>query len=197
MAFTKSTTACLAGPSFQEGNGSWAWAWARAGVVRKRTIRAPIKNSAEIFLRITIRFTCHLGVYRKGAPRGARGDTSFISGGCPHKVFLSLRDAVILLGRFELFDVLGGQTGPIDLDDQLAELTGELERDLVIFVVHRSAGIGADVKSFIPLQDERQGALHFLGGYLLAVHLENAGAAAADAAQIIKGQSGNAAGRRT
>ena len=63
-------------------------------------------------------------------------------------------------------------------------------------IIHGSAGIGADVKRFVPLQDERQGALHCLGGHLLAVHFEDAGAAAADATQVIEGQSDPGPGRR-
>ena len=48
VAFTKSRIACLAGPSFQEGSGSWAWA--RAGVVKPRAAKNPMQKTTLIFL---------------------------------------------------------------------------------------------------------------------------------------------------
>ena len=105
---------------------------------------------------------------------------------------LLLRDAVVALRLLKLLDILGRQLRPVDGQRQLVELTGELERHLVVPVIHRGAGVGAHVEVLVPLQDEGYGALHLLAGHFLAVHLEHAGAAPADAADVIKGQSAHA-----
>src|SRR6266851_7566153 len=81
----------------------------------------------------------------------------------------------------QFLDVLLRQFRPVELEGQLVQLAGELERHLIVLVVHRRAGVGADVEVLVPLQDQRQRALHLLVGDLLAVHLEQARAAAADA----------------
>jgi acetyl esterase/lipase len=56
----------------------------------------------------------------------------------------------------------------IDRDRQLVDLAGEAERHLIVSVVHRRSGIGADVEGLVPLQDKRNRAVHLLGGHLLA-----------------------------
>src|SRR5262245_5191507 len=90
---------------------------------------------------------------------------------------------VVARGRLELLDVRRRQLRPIDLQRQLVELAGELERDLVVLVVHRRAGVGPDVEVLVPLQDQRNSALHS-PRHLLAVDFEHTSAAAADTAQI-------------
>ena len=70
----------------------------------------------------------------------------------------------------------GGELGAADADGEAVE----------------GAGVGADVEGFVPLQDEGQGVLHLLRGDFLAVDLEHAGAAAADAAHVVEGERAGA-----
>src|SRR5262249_56796417 len=72
-----------------------------------------------------------------------------------------------------------------DFERKLVELAGEAERDLVI-VRNWRAGVRADVEVLVPLQDQRNSALHSLARHLLAVDFEHTTAAAADAAQIVE-----------
>src|SRR5262245_66121321 len=92
----------------------------------------------------------------------------------------------------QLLDVPRRQPGPIDLERQLVELAGKPERHLVVCVVHRRAGIGADVKILVPWPAERDGSLQGLTRHFGTVDLENAGAAAADAANAVEGERGEA-----
>jgi hypothetical protein len=98
-----------------------------------------------------------------------------------------LRRAIVTRGFLELLNVRWRQLRAIDLQRQLVERAGELERHLVI-VGHRCAGIGPDVEVFIPLHDERDSVFHGLARHLLAVDLEYTGAAAADAAHVVEGE---------
>jgi len=84
----------------------------------------------------------------------------------------------------EFLDVLWRQLPQIHLDRDLAELARERERAFVVLIVHGGAGIGTKVHALIPLEDERDGVLHLLGGDILAVNLKQAGARVADAAQV-------------
>src|SRR3972149_9520365 len=60
---------------------------------------------------------------------------------------------VIPLALFaEKLFVRGSELRPIDLYRQFRELAGELERHLVVLVVHRCAGIGSNVEGFVPLK---------------------------------------------
>ncbi len=61
------------------------------------------------------------------------------------------------------------------------ELAGEAEGGLIILVGHRRAGIGTHVEVFIPLHGHGNGLFHLPGGDHLAVDLEIAGSAAAQA----------------
>ena len=102
------------------------------------------------------------------------------------------RSSCCFAGFHQPFLVFGRQLRPVDLERQLVELAGERERHLVVLVVHRRAGVGADVEGLVPLQDERERVFHLLGGDFLAVHLEHAGAALADAAHVVEGQRARA-----
>ena len=94
--------------------------------------------------------------------------------------------------RFELLDVLGRQLRAVHLDRQLVELGGQRERRLVVRVVHAGQRVGADVEALVPLQDHGQRVLHLLGGDFLAVHLQRAGAGAAEAAHVVEGERAEA-----
>ena len=96
---------------------------------------------------------------------------------------------MVVAGRLgEALDILRRQLGPVELERQLVELAGKFEWALVILVVHGRTGVGADVESFVPLKDERDGVRHFLGGDLPAVHFEHARAGLADAAHVRVGR---------
>ena len=58
---------------------------------------------------------------------------------------------------------------------QFVEPAGQFERHLIVLVVHRRAGVRADVEGLVPLRDERDRMLHFMSGHFLAIHLEYAG----------------------
>src|SRR5262249_39487820 len=93
--------------------------------------------------------------------------------------------AVVARGLPKLLDVRRRQLGPIDLQRQLFEFTGELEWNLVL-LGDRRAGVGADVEVLVPLQYQRDRALHRLARHFLAVDLEHASAAATDAAHVVE-----------
>ena len=97
---------------------------------------------------------------------------------------------VVVHGHLELLDVFRRELRPVDGQGQLVELAGELERHLIVLVVHRRAGIGAHVEVLVPLQRHRNGLFHLLRRDHLAVDLEYAGAAAAQAAGAAEGERG-------
>ena len=99
-----------------------------------------------------------------------------------------LAHLVVSLGLHQPLLVFGRELRPVDRQRQFVELAGEFERHLIVLVVHRCAGVRADVEGLVPLHDERDRMLHFLTGHFLAVHLEYAGTALADAAQVVEGQ---------
>src|SRR5262249_43910433 len=104
-----------------------------------------------------------------------------------------LTHPVVPLGLLhEALLVLGRQLRTVDGQRQLVELAGELERHLVVLVVHRCAGVGADVEGLVPLEDERDRVVHLLGAHDLAVDLEHSGAGLADAAQVVEGEGRDA-----
>src|SRR5262245_43641662 len=81
---------------------------------------------------------------------------------------------------------------PLDRQRQLVQLAGELERHLAVLVVHRRAGSGAHVKGLVSRWDDGERALTLLLRSDLAVDLQDAGAAATDAADIVEGERGKA-----
>src|SRR5262245_50379784 len=93
--------------------------------------------------------------------------------------------AVVARGCLQLLDIRRRQLRPVDFERKLVELAGEAEGDLVI-VRNRRAGVRADVEVLVPLQDQRNSALHSLARHLLAVDFEHTSAAATDAAQIVE-----------
>ena len=99
---------------------------------------------------------------------------------------------VVALRLLQHLDVGGSQLRPVNRQRQLIEFSGEGERNLIVLVVHRSAGIGSNVEVLIPLQDEGQGVFHGLSGHHRTVHLESARTALTDAASVVKGERGQA-----
>src|SRR5262247_3553108 len=95
--------------------------------------------------------------------------------------YLFARPVVAACG-FEFLDVLGRQLRSVDRQREFVNLSGKLERHLVVTIIHRGTGISADVKVLVPLQDQWEGAFHALPCHLLAVHLKHAVPATADAA---------------
>src|SRR5215472_8901677 len=94
----------------------------------------------------------------------------------------------LLQGFSKSLLVRRGELRRIDLDCQLVELGGQLERNLVVLVIHRRTGISADVEGLIPLHDERDGAVHFLGCHGFTVDFQNTASAVTEAAEVVKGK---------
>src|SRR5262249_43592824 len=59
-------------------------------------------------------------------------------------------------------------------------------------VVDGGPGVGADVEGLVELQDDRDRPIHLPGGDGLAVHLQDAGAAPPDPAQVVEREGGEA-----
>ncbi len=81
--------------------------------------------------------------------------------------------------------VIARQLRRPELEGELVELAGEAERHLVVLVVHGRARIDAHVEGFVDRHEERNGVRDFLGGDFLVVHLQDAGAAFAEAGAIV------------
>ena len=111
---------------------------------------------------------------------------------------LLARPVVPLALFFELLDVGGRQLRPIDLDRQLVELAGERERDTGSPRRHTGVPV-SEPMSKLSSHCRMSGSVRsiFWRGDFLAVHLEHAGAAAADAAHVVEGQRARRRGRRT
>jgi hypothetical protein len=58
-----------------------------------------------------------------------------------------------------------------ELEGQLGDLTGKVERHLVIVVVHWRASVHADVEGLVYRHEERNGVRDLAAGYNLVVHL--------------------------
>src|SRR5689334_17486445 len=80
---------------------------------------------------------------------------------------------------FQLLFVLRCQYRWIEPYGQLVDLAGEGERHLIIAIIDRRAGVGPDIKGFVPGQGQRDGAIQFLRRDHIAVDLESAGSRAA------------------
>jgi hypothetical protein len=77
----------------------------------------------------------------------------------------------------------------IDRQGDSFDLSVEGEGRLVVLIVDAGQRVRADVERLVPLQNQWQGALHLLLSYDLAVQIENSHAAAADAGEIVEGES--------
>src|SRR5215469_14281161 len=95
--------------------------------------------------------------------------------------------AVVARGLPQLLDIRCRKFRSVNFQRQLIELAGELEWDLVI-VRHWRTGVRADIEVLVPLQTDRNRALHGLACHLLAIDFQRAGAAAADAAHVVEGE---------
>src|SRR5580704_19384692 len=58
------------------------------------------------------------------------------------------------------FFVSRSQVWTVDVNGQLVQLAVELERHLVILIVHRRSRVHADVKGFVPLQNDGNRVFH-------------------------------------
>src|SRR5690606_31241931 len=95
-------------------------------------------------------------------------------------------------GRLLLLVVLGRGMRAVALDCQLVDLSVDGVVWLVVLVVDAGERVGTHVEVLVPLQDQRDGALHGLPRDLLAVDLEHALAAAADPADAVEGERADA-----
>ena len=106
-----------------------------------------------------------------------------VAAGCHHvyalpRVLQLLAHLVAPLRLLKLLDVFRRQLRSVDRKCHLVELAGELERRLVVSVVHPGQRVGADVEALVPRQDEGYRPLHRLSCNLFAVDFEHANAAA-------------------
>src|SRR6516225_9109424 len=99
-----------------------------------------------------------------------------------------LAGVVVALSLPQLLYILWRQLRPFDRECQFAELAGEGEWYLVILIVHRRAGIGADVEVLVPLQYQRQRVFHRLRCHRRAVNLQDTRTALTDAADVVEGE---------
>ena len=68
---------------------------------------------------------------------------------------LLLAHPVVPRRHLELLNVLRSELRSVDGQRDLLDLAGEPERHLVVLVVHRRAGVGADVEVLVSLQNDR------------------------------------------
>ena len=73
-----------------------------------------------------------------------------------------------------------------ELEGQLVDLAGELERNIVAILQQRDPGAGvlADVEGFVLRERDRGGVFHGIPGHFLAVHGQHARAALAQARTV-------------
>ncbi len=74
--------------------------------------------------------------------------------------FLLFTRLVVPLRGHQFLLVLRGKLWPVDRERDFVDLAGEGERQLIVLVLHRLAGGGADVETLVPRQDKRDGVLH-------------------------------------
>ena len=91
-------------------------------------------------------------------------------------------------GFLQLLDVLGRELRTVNGQGQLGQGSVELERHLVILVIHAGKRVGADVKVFVPLQRKWNRLRHRDALHFFAVHFQHAGAGTAEAGDAVKGQ---------
>src|SRR5947207_14881128 len=71
-----------------------------------------------------------------------------------------------------------------EVEGQLVDLAVEAERHLIVLVVHRRAGVYSNVEGLVTRYQERDRARNLPRGDVVAVHLQNAGAALRDAGAV-------------
>src|SRR5262245_31871200 len=101
--------------------------------------------------------------------------------------YLFARPVVAACG-FEFLDVLGRQLRSVDRQREFVNLSGKLERHLVVTIIHRGTGISADVEVLVPLHNQWNGMLHTLSCYFSAIDFEHAGAASTNSTYAIEGK---------
>src|SRR5271169_597360 len=106
----------------------------------------------------------------------------------PHAAYRLLLIRGCTIGSLHLLDIGRRQYWWIDRDGHLVDGAGEIERHLVVGVVHRLGAGFADVEGVVERLDHGKGMLQCLGRHYLAIHLERSGATLADTAHIVVGQ---------
>ena len=110
----------------------------------------------------------------------------------PLRALQSLAGPVDALRFLQLLNVGWRQLRAVDGKRDSIKLAGEIERRLVVGIVHPGEGVGTDIQCLVPLQDERNGMFHPLRGYGRAVLLEHAGASLAEATVVAEHQRARA-----
>ena len=116
---------------------------------------------------------------------GAGPDTPPMSDAAPSMASHLHQSEAAALHLVDLFGLADVERHRPKLDQDLVNLSTESERDLVVAVVDRGAGVAADVECFIPLQEERNALLHALLGDFFAVYTKDAGTTLAEPAAVV------------
>jgi len=70
------------------------------------------------------------------------------------RLLQSFAGLVVSLSFLQLLAIGRSQLWPVDGESELGDFAVECEEHLIVLVVHKRAGIGADIEVFVPLQDE-------------------------------------------
>jgi len=69
------------------------------------------------------------------------------------RLLQSFAGLVVSLSFLQLLAIGRSQLWPVDGESELGDFAVEFEEHLIVLVVHKRAGIGADIEVFVPLQD--------------------------------------------
>jgi hypothetical protein len=88
-------------------------------------------------------------------------------------------------GSFKFLHILRCQFRRIKDDGHLVDLASEVERHLVVAIIHRVGAAETNAERNVEGLNQRKGCLQLLGRHYVAVHLQRTRAAAADTARIV------------
>src|SRR5271169_5435371 len=86
------------------------------------------------------------------------------------------------LGSLQFLHVVRCQLRRIERDGHLVDLASEVERHLIVAVIHRCGATETDIEALVERLDQGKGPLQLLGRHYLAVDRQRSGAAAAHTA---------------
>lgn len=96
----------------------------------------------------------------------------------------TIANVIVALYLLQLLFINMCRLRSVDSQRQFAELTGKLNRQLVL-IVHPRAGVGTNVEALLELEDERNSAVHRLRGHNLILDLQHVGAATTESAEVV------------
>lgn len=96
----------------------------------------------------------------------------------------TIANVIVALYLLQLLFINMCRLRSVDSQRQFAELTGKLNRQLVL-IVHPRAGVSTNVEALLELEDERNSAVHRLRGHNLILDLQHVGAATTESAEVV------------